>query len=155
MARFIHLIHPILHFPLPIRFSFGQSAAGWLSHGLAWLLVLLSFYYSVQSHSSLLIGLATLQLAFSLLILLESALYKMKADPLESRRLEMTAYCLGGVVLLLLCIYQFSEAYKMLYATTSYWNPGVIMAVLASLAGNMILLRLLWRSGLIRSRIRA
>lgn len=155
MARFIHLISPILHLSLPVRFSFGRVASKWSSQILAWLLVFLSFYYSMHSHSTLLIGVATLQLGLGLLILLELILSKMNAGPLESRRLEMTAYCLGGVFLLLLCIYQFSEAYVELKSPGKYWGWGVILAVGSSMLGNLILLRLLWSSGLIRSRIRA
>ena len=60
-----------------------------------------------------------------------------------------------GVMLLLLCIYQFSEAFVSLQHPNPYRSIDVTVAVVSSIAGNLVLVRLLWRSGLIRNRIRA
>lgn len=155
MARFIQLIGPILQTPVPGRFSFGRKASRLLINLLASLLVIFSFYCCILSDSILLLGVAIVQIALSLLILLESFLKKMNTGPLESRRLEMTAYCIGGVMLLLLCIYQFSEAYLSLKAPNTYRSSIVTLAVISSITGNLLLVRLMWQSGLIRSRIRA
>lgn len=155
MARFIQFIGPILQAPTPGHFSFSHKAFHLLTKLLVALMVTFSFYCCIASDSILLLGVAIVQIALSLLILLESFLKKMKAGPLESRRLEMTAYCIGGVMLLLMCIYQFSEAYLSLKAPNSYRSSMVTLAVISSIAGNLLLVRLLWQSGLIRSRIRA
>lgn len=156
MARFIQLIGPILQTPTPGHFTLGRTASRFISNILAWVLVIFSFYCCFNSGSMLLLGVGIVQIAFSLLIFLESFLMKMKAGPLESRRLEMTAYCIGGAILLLLCIYQFSEAFLSLKTPgNSYQSSVVTLAVISSVSGNLVLVRLLWRSGLIRSRLRA
>jgi Co/Zn/Cd efflux system component len=155
MARFTQLISPILQSPTPGHFVFGRMTARLWSNLLAWVLVIFSFYCCIMSESILLLGLAIVQIAFSLLILLESLLEKVKAGPLESRRLEMTAYCIGGVILLLLCIYQFNQAYRSLQTPNIYRSSMVTLAACSSFAGNLLLVRLLWRSGLMCSRIRA
>jgi Co/Zn/Cd efflux system component len=155
MARFIQLIIPILQHPTPGRFYLGRLTAHLLSNLLTWILVVFSFYCCTTSNSTLLLSVVTVQIAFSFLILLESLLKTMKAGPLESRRLEMTAYCIGGAALLLICIYQFNEAFLSIKAPRNYHIKEIAPAVFCSMAGNLVLVRLLWRSGLIRSRVRA
>lgn len=155
MARFIQLISPILHYPASGRLNLGRSSGFILTSLAAWILVVFSLYCCLRSGSALLLGVATVQIAFSLLIMLEIFLKRINAGPLESRRREMTAYCIGGVILLLLCIYQFSEAYLSLRLLRNVHSSAVTLAVLSSISGNLLLVRLLWRSGLIRSRIRA
>lgn len=154
MARFIQLISPILYRPSPGRLFFDRSIGPVLIHGLAWILVACAFFFCWKSGSTLLLAVGTVQLAFSSLILLETFLGKMNAGPLTSRRLEMTAYCIGGAVLLLLSIYQFSEAYVCLRHPVKHTGFLVPTAVLFSIVGNLMLVRWVWRSGLIRIRLR-
>lgn len=154
MVRFTYLISPVVK-PLTTSWVSSVKTTSLLLKNLpAWTLILLSFYFCLISDSILLLGVATVQIAFSLLIFLESVLKKVLDDPLKSRHLEMAGYCVGGVFLLLACMYQFSEAYISLQHPVSHQHLGVTLTVLSSITGNVLLVRLHWRSGLIRSRIR-
>lgn len=121
----------------------------------AWVLVIYSLHCCLKSDSALLLSIVAIQLIFSFLIALESLLQHLGVGPLKSRRLEMKAYCIGGISLLPLLVYQLGAAYSSLKSPEIYRVSQVTLAVCCSVAGNLVLVRQLWKSGLIRNRIRA